>query len=127
MGIQTFYLEGGMNDYSQKIVSGSPTVIDSMDLLDRIRANDDLFLLDVREHDELLTSKIDGVVNIPLAQIFEPEGMDMIPTDKPVVVICASGNRATIATYVLAQNDIDFQVLEGGMKAWNSYIEKTGM
>lgn len=81
-------------------------------------------MLDVREPDELLESKIDGAVNIPLSEIFQPNGMNEIPTDKPVIVICGSGNRATIATYALAQEGIDFQVLEGGMKSWNSQIEE---
>ncbi|MCH9657122.1 hypothetical protein K0U27_00265 [archaeon] len=31
-----------------------------------------------------------------------------------------SGNRATIASYMLAQEGIDFQILEGGMNSWNS-------
>ena len=85
-------------------------------------------MLDVREPDELLESKIDGAVNIPLADIFKPNGMNDIPTDKPVVVVCASGNRATIASYMLAQEGIDFQILEGGMNAWNAQIQpKAGM
>jgi len=122
MGIQTFYLDGGMNSVSENIVSGTQTVIDSQELTERLANNDDLYLLDVREPSELLESKIDGAVNIPLAEIFKPNGMDQIPTDKPVVVICGSGNRATIATYALAQEGIDFQVLEGGMIAWNSNL-----
>ncbi|MGY5149697.1 MAG: rhodanese-like domain-containing protein [Candidatus Nitrosopumilus sp. bin_68KS] len=123
MGIQTFYLEGGMNNISENIISRSQTAIDSEELIEKLANNEDLYLLDVREPDELLESKIDGAVNIPLAEIFQPNGMDSIPTDKPVVVICGSGNRATIATYALAQEGIDFQVLEGGMKAWNSQIQ----
>ncbi len=123
MGVQTFYLEGGMNKISENIVSRSQPVIDSAELMGKLANNEDLYLLDVREPDELLESKIDGVVNIPLAEIFQPNGMDSIPNDKPVVIICGSGNRATIATYALAQEGIDFQVLEGGMKAWNSQIQ----
>lgn len=120
MGIHTFYLKSGMNNLSENLVSSSQTVIDSEELMNRLTANDDLYLLDVRQPDELLDSKIDGVVNIPLTEIFQPNGMDSIPTDKPVVVICGSGNRATIASYALAQEGIDFQILEGGMKACNS-------
>lgn len=123
MGLQTFYLDGGMRNLSESLVSSSQTVIDSNELMDKLENNEDLYLLDVRQPDELLESKIDGVVNIPLAELFKPNGMDFIPTDKPVVVICGSGNRATIATYALAQEGIDFQVLEGGMKAWDSYIQ----
>ncbi len=122
MGITTYYLEGGMNSWNQELVSSSQTTINTKDLLQKIEANEDVYLLDVREPSELLESKIEGVVNIPLSQIFQPNSMNEIPTDKPVVVICGSGNRATIATYALAQNSIEFQVLEGGMKAWNSDI-----
>ncbi|MDH3361774.1 MAG: rhodanese-like domain-containing protein [Nitrosopumilus sp.] len=127
MGIQTFYLDGGMNNLSENLVtSNSQTVIDSKELMKRLESNEDLYLLDVRQPDELLESKIDGAVNIPLAEIFKPNGMNAIPNDKPVVVICGSGNRATIASYALAQEGIDFQVLEGGMNAWNAQIrEKT--
>ena len=65
-------------------------------------------------------------MNVPLAEIFQPNGMDDIPTDKPVIVICGSGNRATIASYMLAQEGIDFEILEGGINAWDSQM-KSGM
>ena len=123
MGIQTFYIDGGMTNLSENLESSSQTIIDSQELSQKIAANEDLFLLDVREPYELLQSKIDGSVNIPLADIFKQDRMDEIPTDKPVVIICGSGNRATIATYALAQENIDFQVLEGGINAWNSFQE----
>ena len=123
MGIETYYLKGGMNNWNQDLVSSSQISINAEELMQKIETNEDIYLLDVREPDELLQSKIDGAENIPLAQIFEPNGMDGIPTDKPVIVICGSGNRATIATYALAQENINFKVLEGGMKAWNSSTE----
>ena len=128
MGIRTYYLEGGMSNLSENLTYNSKTMINSEELIQKITENEDLYLLDVRESDELLESKIDGVINIPLSEIFQPNGTDGIPTDKPVVVICGSGNRATIATYALAQEGIDFQVLEGGMNAWNSQTQdKTGL
>lgn len=120
MGIHAFYLKGGMGGLSEDLVSSSQTVIGSEELIYRLASDEDLYLLDVRQPDELLKSKIDGSVNVPLAEIFQPNGMDGIPTDKPVVVICGSGNRATIASYMLAQEGIDFQILEGGMNSWNS-------
>lgn len=123
MGIQTFYLDGGMNNLDDELVTSSKTVIDSQELLQKIESDEDIFLLDVREPVELEKSKIDGSVNIPLAEIFQPGGMKSIPTDKPVVVICGSGNRATIASYVMAQEGIDFQILEGGINAWDSMAQ----
>ena len=123
MGIQTFYLDGGMNSISDTLESSPKTIIQSQELSEKLASDEDLFLLDVREPDELLRSKIDGSINIPLTEIFQPNKLDEIPKDKPVVVICGSGNRATIATYAMAQEDIDFQVLDGGINAWNSFQE----
>ncbi len=120
MGIHTFYLKGGMGGLSENLVSSLQTIIGSEELMYRVVSDENLYLLDVRQPDELLKSKIDGSVNVPLAEIFQPNGMDGIPTDKPVVVICGSGNRATIVSYMLAQEGIDFQILEGGMNSWNS-------
>lgn len=124
MGIHTFYLKGGMSNISENLVSSSQTVVNSEELMNRLADDEDLYLLDVRQPDELLKSKIDGSMNIPLAEIFQPNGMEGIPTDKPVVVICGSGNRATIASYALAQEGIDFQILEGGINSWNSQIQE---
>ena len=122
MGIQTFYLDGGMRDVTENLVTSSQSRISSKELAYMLESNEDMYLLDVRQPEELEKSKIDGVVNIPLADIFQSNGMTSIPTDKPVVVICGSGNRATIASYALAQEGIDFQILEGGMASWNSQI-----
>jgi rhodanese-related sulfurtransferase len=124
MGIHTFYLKGGMSNLSENLVSSSQIVIDSEELMNRLASDEDLYLLDVRQPDELLKSQIDGSVNIPLVDIFQPNGMDGIPADKPVIVICGSGNRATIASYALAQEGINFQILEGGMNSWNSSLQE---
>ena len=121
MGIQTFYLDGGMRDMTENLVTSSQSRISSKELSYMLES-EDLYLLDVRQPEELAESKIDGAVNIPLADIFQPNGMASIPTDKPVVVICGSGNRATIASYALAQEGIDFRILEGGMASWDSQI-----
>ena len=123
MGIQTFYLDGGMKNLSEDLSTSTKVVIDSLELQQKINSNDDIYLLDVREPEELQRSMIEGSVNIPLAEIFQPGGMDSIPTDKPVVVICGSGNRATIASYVMAQEGIDFQILQGGIKSWDKIVQ----
>lgn len=127
MGLNTYYLENGMQGLSDNLIPGSQTVINSVELTQKIASNEDIFLLDVRQPEELLESKIEGSVNIPLSEIFEPNAQVEIPTDKPVVIICGSGNRATIASYALAQEGIDFQILEGGINAWNSQYLESGM
>ena len=49
MGIQTFYLDGGINSNSESLESGSYPVITSQELSEKLTANEDVYLLDVRE------------------------------------------------------------------------------
>lgn len=128
-GLETYYLEGGVNAWNNPTVNKeSPVIISSEDLWRTIQNNEDVYLLDVRQPEELDVTKITGSTNVPLAEIFESQKIkEVIPDDKPVVVICGSGNRATIATYELAKYNIDFQVLEGGMKSWDAYLEKNSL
>ena len=125
-GLETYYLEGGIQDWNGSTSNKeSPVTISSDELMTAIQNNQDVYLLDVRQPEELDITKITGSINIPLVEIFESQNIkEIIPDDKPVVVICGSGNRATIATYELAKYNIDFQILEGGMKSWDAYLEE---
>ncbi|KAF6242681.1 hypothetical protein C6988_05670 [Nitrosopumilus sp. b1] len=127
-GIKTFYLEGGIESWGEELkTTSTPKKIDASQLYSKIQQNEDIYLLDVREPSELEVTKISSSVNIPLADVFSTNQIEQIPDDKPVVVICASGNRATIATYALALEGIDFQVLEGGINAWDSFLEENNL
>ena len=124
-GIKTSYLSDGIQSWTGELSTKmTPTVISSEELYQQLQNQDDIYLLDVREPSELEVTMISGSKNIPLSDIFIEDNISEIPTNKPVVVICKSGNRATVATYELAQHNIDFQVLDGGMKAWDKYLEE---
>lgn len=74
-------------------------------------------LLDVRSAGEYRTCHIPGAVNVPLAQIgrFREQ---LRQADKPVVVVCEAGSRATQACKQLLTTGMDVKVLSGGMVAW---------
>ena len=127
-GIKTSFLDGGMDSWSGNLLSKkTSTIITSNELYQQIQKQEDIYLLDVREPTELEVTMISNSVNIPLTSVFNTGQISEIPTDKPVVVICASGNRATIATYGLAKHGIDFQVLDGGIKAWDNYLQENNL
>ena len=74
-------------------------------------------VLDVRELDEFMRARIDGSLFIPMSQLgarlFE------VPKDRPVLVICASGNRsATVAGHLLASGWTDVANVAGGISTW---------
>ena len=57
------------------------------------------FILDVREPVEVQMGSIQGAVNIPLGSF--RERLSEVPSDRPVLVYCAVGLRAYIATRIL--------------------------
>lgn len=56
-------------------------------------------VLDVREESEYAEGHIPDAVNIPIRTL--AENLDKVATDSPVVVYCASGHRAAMATAAL--------------------------
>lgn len=76
------------------------------------------FLLDVRETSEWdANGYIEGAVNIPLREV--ADNLDMIPTDQPIVVYCAAGQRGAMAMTVLQMLGYeDVRNLAGGFNAW---------
>jgi glyoxylase-like metal-dependent hydrolase (beta-lactamase superfamily II)/rhodanese-related sulfurtransferase len=77
-----------------------------------------LFLLDVREPDEVAEWQIPGAYNIPLGLLESRIGE--VPRDKDIVLICAKGTRAQQGAEFLATRGVASRVLEGGMGAWGS-------
>jgi len=74
------------------------------------------FLLDVRSRLEFEGERIEGASNIPLDEL--SARLDEIPEAAPVIVVCRTGVRATIASEALGRAGRHAQVLEGGMNAW---------
>lgn len=76
-----------------------------------------MILIDIRNPGEVELGRIPGAVNIPLAQL--RNRLDLIPTDKGIVVHCAGGWRSSVAASLLrAQGFDNVSDLEGGYNAW---------
>ncbi len=81
-----------------------------------------LFLLDVREPDEVSLGHIPGVVPIPKGEI--PGRLAEIPQDKDVVVICRSGGRsAQVTEFLLSSGCTKARNLTGGTMAYSAQID----
>jgi rhodanese-related sulfurtransferase len=85
--------------------------------LDRLLAEDAVILVDIRNPGEVEQGRIPGAVNIPLAQL--RNRLDMLPSDRPIVVHCAGGWRSSVAASLLRAHGFDNVAdLEGGYNAW---------
>jgi hydroxyacylglutathione hydrolase len=89
-----------------------------IDELEELMASDNVEVLDVREKDERDEGYIVGTRHMPyrLVRSFVD---DLRGEERPIVTICTTGNRATIAASVLQAAGIDARpVLGGGVQDW---------
>jgi len=81
-------------------------------------------VLDVREDWERQICQIDGSLDCPLATV--PDNLEILPRDKPLVVLCHHGLRSLQATLWLRAQGYDNAVnLAGGIEAWRREIDPT--
>ncbi len=96
--------------------------INPRQLASRMRANPDLFLLDVREPFEIEICHIDGAWQIPLGVL--PLRYAEVPQDREVVVHCRSGARSAQAVQFLQSRGYTrVQNLVGGILRWIDEID----
>jgi rhodanese-related sulfurtransferase len=74
-------------------------------------------LVDCRELYEWEAGRVDGAVYLPLNSIMAGAGSDL-DREKPIAVICRSGNRSELATMMLQARGFEAYNVEGGMEAW---------
>jgi hydroxyacylglutathione hydrolase len=86
--------------------------------LERLLEQGTVQVLDVREKSERDEAYIPGSLHIPF-RLLRGFGTEGVNTDKPVVTICESGMRASIAASVLSAAGVDARpVLHGGVHDW---------
>jgi hydroxyacylglutathione hydrolase len=110
------YLHGGMTAWREerRDVERTPRIT-----VDELHARrDELQVLDVRERDEYEEAHIPGSVLTPYHDLREiPDGID---PERPVAVICASGQRAAVGASLLRRHGARevWHVVDGGVPAW---------
>ena len=76
-----------------------------------------MILLDVREKDEYRTVRANGAVLMPMSE-FQDRAAEL-PKDRPIYVICASGNRSAAVTgFLLRSGWTDVTNVTGGTGEW---------
>ncbi len=96
------------------------TLISTQEVIDKVRAGENLFILDVREPGELQENgHITGAVNIPVKDVAKRVAELPGNFDSPIVVVCESGIRSAHAViYLRAYGYNNVTNLEFGMREW---------
>ena len=75
-------------------------------------------VVDVRSDKEWAGGHIDGAQHIMLGDL--PKQLEQLPTDRPLITVCGSGYRSSIAASLLAQHGFsNVSSMNGGMTAWD--------
>jgi hydroxyacylglutathione hydrolase len=111
------YLSGGMTEWCK---TGLPVEYLNLMSIEKLKESieiEDLTLLDVRNSVEWEEGHIEGALNIYLGHL--EERIVEIPEDKPVVTVCKTGTRSSIAASILLrQGRAEVHNLLGGISAW---------
>ncbi|WP_137699645.1 rhodanese-like domain-containing protein [Marimonas lutisalis] len=98
------------------------------DVPDFLADHPDALLLDIRERDEVARARIEGALNVPRGILESAAEWDYAETEpalveareKPVLIICRSGNRSAFAAETLIQMGFaDVRSVKLGIKGWN--------
>lgn len=83
----------------------------------------DYTVLDLRSEAEIIVFPINGSVNIPFEVMLKnlSANLSKLPVEKPVVVICRTGDTSGEIAELLADRDYQVFNLEGGSKALEEY------
>ncbi len=114
------FLSGGMHAWlSSGLQTESIGVVTVQRLCHLLDHDEDVWILDVRNPEEVERQAIPGARNIHLSRV--PEQSGEVPQGRPVYIFCGSGMRATVAASLLKrQGWNNLTVVLGGLAGWNS-------
>ena len=94
------------------------------ELKNKFDNNEDFLLLDVRNIQEVLFSKINGSIHIPMNEIMDR--INELDSNKEIIIQCKSGKRsARVCEYLMTQNFKNVKNLTGGIIAWSDEIDNS--
>ncbi|MFO7593403.1 MAG: MBL fold metallo-hydrolase [Pseudomonadota bacterium] len=109
-----------------------------------LQEKEPMFILDVRNAEEFERWQVEGprstppTLNIPYYELLDLEGeeedvteavmrgvegqiKDQLPSDRPILAVCAEGNTSNYVAEGLRRLGFDARNMEGGMEAWGNF------
>lgn len=108
-----------VNDYYANIPQDNNKIKQDA-FIDKVKAGEDMFILDIRQPDVYNKGHIKGAVNAPWGTAIS-DNLDKLPTDKPIMVYCYSGQTAGQTVALLNMAGFEAKSVNLG---WNLGISK---
>jgi glyoxylase-like metal-dependent hydrolase (beta-lactamase superfamily II)/rhodanese-related sulfurtransferase len=98
------------------------------ELKKKIDKGDDIFILDVRNHEEHNLWKVSydryqDTPVIPVDILSSAQSLKQIPKDKEIVTFCAHGQRSMNAAKRLSELGYNVKTVEGGLGGWSKVFD----
>lgn len=113
-------LQGAVDEHFSSLSSNGNYMIGQADFVEKVRAGEDMLILDIRQADAYAAGHIKGAVNVPWGPAIA-KSIDFLPTDKPVMVYCYTGQTANQANALLNFIGVNAKSVKFG---WNLGISK---
>lgn len=114
---ETKNTEGTGSVVDTGVATGMPGEITPAEVRKLLDEGRGLQIVDVREPQEYAEARVDGSALIPLGQLSGRIGE--LRKDQPVVAMCRSGNRSSVAVSMLKRAGFsEVSNLKGGILAW---------
>jgi len=113
---------GAVSEEAQEAAQGS--TITARDLKAMMDADENIFVVDVREPNEYEIVSIPGATLIPKREFISGAALEKLPQDKRIVLHCKSGVRSAEALAIVKDAGFSDAVhVGGGVLAWVSQID----
>lgn len=101
-GLEKVFVAPGLEEYDYETATSVGYV--TAPKLQEMAESGDYYVLDVRDPKDYEAGHLPNAVNIPLED-FEAGASSEVPSDKPVVVYCYSGNKSNTAAKILGDEN----------------------
>jgi len=105
---------------TQKACADSTLFVSAEEVMKQLREGKPVMLLDIRTEGEagVVALSSPAALHIPLERLFEKASLERLPSDRPIMIVCHSGSRATMAAVSLKMIGVrNVQVVRGGIVA----------
>ncbi|MFP4151760.1 MAG: rhodanese-like domain-containing protein [Alkalispirochaeta sp.] len=109
-----------VTDYFNDLENGNK-IFPMDEFVEKVRAGEDLFVVDIRRAEDYEEGHVEGAVNVPWGTSAMWEAMPYIPQDQPVYVHCYSGQTAGQALITMRMAGIEAYSVNSG---WNLGISR---
>lgn len=114
------------NEQRRAVISVNPVKAASVEELAAAHQRGER-IVDVRERFEFDSGHVPGVEHVAMALV--PLRIDEFRTNKPVWIVCESGNRSWQVADYLSRHGVEAYNVNGGMTAWRAagFPQETGL